>query len=149
MSTRGSTQECSLQNVALSMIKLRSPSVLEEINSGVYTYNLPPQKNGTNTKLLINKNARHTLYTLCDQSHSSEIYAQSQIRTKYLIAMKAGELITSRHGDAVLIGEGYDNDLHLDLSGTDGCVYLLSQNVRHISVTQVEKKFNMREKSHP
>lgn len=147
MSTRGSTRECSLQNVALSMIKLRCPSVLEEINSGVYTYNLPTEKkNGTNTKLLINKNARHTLYTLCNQSHLSEIYAQSQIQTKYLIAMKAGELITSRHGDAVLIGEGYDrsrNDLHLDLSGTDGCVYLLSPNVRHISVTkatQDEKK---------
>ena len=57
--------------------------------------------------------------------------------------MKAGELITSRHGDAVLIREGYDNDLHLDLSGTDGCVYLLSPNVWHISVTkatQDEKK---------
>lgn len=57
--------------------------------------------------------------------------------------MKAEELITSRHGDAVLIGEGYDNDLHLDLSGTNGCVYLLSPNVRHISVTKVtqdEKK---------
>lgn len=62
--------------------------------------------------------------------------------------MKAGELITSRYGDAVLIGEGYDNDL----SGTDGCAYLLSPNVWHISVTkatQDEKKFNMREKSHP
>lgn len=57
--------------------------------------------------------------------------------------MKAGELITSRHGDAVLIREGYDNDLHLDLSGTDECVYLLSPNVWHISVTkatQDEKK---------
>lgn len=144
MPTRGSTRECSLQNVALSMIKLRCPSVLEEINSGVYTYNLPTEKkSGTNTKLLVNKNARHTLYTLCNQSHLSEIYAQSQKRTEYLIAMKAGELITSRHGDAVLIGEGYDNDLHLDLSATDGCVYLLSPNVRHISVTkatQDEKK---------
>lgn len=111
------------------------------------------KKNGTNTKLLVNKNARHTLYTLCNQSHLSEIYAQNQKRTEYLIAMKAGELITSRHGDAVLIGEGYDNDLHLDLSGTDGCVYLLSPNVRHISVTKAtqdgKKKFNMRGKSHP